>query len=109
MMIAVWLAAGFATIATGLHLASILAAIGRCRQFPPIKPPPDGAPGVSVIRPVCGIENHIEGDAAFRIPAGLSALRNHLLRGSRQRSRAASRQAPDGIASARAGAAARRQ
>jgi ceramide glucosyltransferase len=68
MMIAVWLAAGFAMIATGLHFASILAAIGRCRQTPPIKPPPN-APGVSLIRPVCGIENHVEETlrSAFRL------------------------------------------
>ena len=56
-------------IATGLHIASILAAIGRCRQSPPIEPPPNDAPGVSVIRPVCGIENHIEETlrSAFRL------------------------------------------
>ena len=68
MMIAVWLAAGFAMIATSLHFASILAAIRRCRQTPPIKPPPN-APGVSLIRPVCGIENHVEETlrSAFRL------------------------------------------
>src|SRR5262245_50430753 len=53
-------AAAFFLITFALHLASIAIAMVRCRadrrhEFPPLDAPP-----VSLIRPVCGIENYCE-------------------------------------------------
>ena len=47
-------------VATLLHLASILVAMGRCRPLVPARSGPRYAAGVSVVRPVCGIDNCIE-------------------------------------------------
>ena len=54
------LAAIFCGAAGLLHLASILVAAGRCRPAAHPVPQPANAPAVTVIRPVCGIDNYVE-------------------------------------------------
>lgn len=53
-------AAAFCGLIAFLHLASIAVAIWRCRPVPRLPRPTDDAPPISIVRPVCGIENHIE-------------------------------------------------
>ena len=53
------LAAVYCGGAVLLHLTSIAIAARRCRPSGRVIADP-GAPGVSVVRPVCGIDNHIE-------------------------------------------------
>jgi ceramide glucosyltransferase len=53
------LAAAFCGLATLFHFASIIAAAVRCKAQPGALPPPMQAPAVTIIRPLCGIENHI--------------------------------------------------
>jgi ceramide glucosyltransferase len=52
-------AAAFGGLITFLHLASVALAVWRCRPKPRMARAADGAPPVSIVRPVCGIENHI--------------------------------------------------
>jgi ceramide glucosyltransferase len=50
----------FAVFFTALNLASIVAAAVRCRRISePLAVPADGPP-VSVVRPVCGLDNHVD-------------------------------------------------
>lgn len=51
------LAAGFCLLATAAHLASIAVAARRCRQRRHRLACPQEAPPVTLIRPVCGIDN----------------------------------------------------
>src|SRR5258707_4724210 len=90
MTIAIWAAGAFSIVATASQVGSILIAIERCRirRVAPGQPQtalgllgltrflrrkgislagrcarprvPSDAPGVSIVRPVCGIENHGE-------------------------------------------------
>ena len=53
------LAALFCGIACLFHVLSIVASAARCRARTDALPAPDNAPPVTIIRPVCGIENHI--------------------------------------------------
>jgi ceramide glucosyltransferase len=55
----IWVAAGFCAFATVLHLASIAVAVFRCKPVPDL-PAADDAPAVSLIRPVCGLDNYAE-------------------------------------------------
>jgi ceramide glucosyltransferase len=50
------LAAGFCLFALAAHLASIAVALIRCRPRPN-QPAMPGSPAVSIIRPLCGIDN----------------------------------------------------
>jgi ceramide glucosyltransferase len=59
MTYSIWLATAFCLLATLVHLASVLVAIVRCRPSRPLAPA-NGAPPVSIIRPVCGIDNFVE-------------------------------------------------
>ncbi len=52
--------AAFCVILAALHFASILAVVSRLQQGNKPVPLPGGAGGVSILRPVCGIENFIE-------------------------------------------------
>ena len=63
------LAVSFCLFAILLHLASIAIAIVRCRSPRRILPAMPGAPPVSIIRPVCGIDNFAEETlrSAFRL------------------------------------------
>jgi ceramide glucosyltransferase len=59
MTASVFAAASFCAIAALLHTVSIIAAIIRCRPRPAIAPPRD-APPVTIVRPVCGLDNFVE-------------------------------------------------
>jgi ceramide glucosyltransferase len=53
------IAAVFCGIAFLFHVLSIGAAMARCSARSQAEPVPASAPAVSIIRPLCGIENHI--------------------------------------------------
>src|SRR5262245_39469043 len=53
-------AAAFFLITFVLHLTSIVIATARCRADRRYEVPPLDAPAVSLVRPVCGTENHCE-------------------------------------------------
>jgi ceramide glucosyltransferase len=60
MMIPIVAAEAFCVITTAIHVASALMAIMRCKS-PAIRArAPAQAPAVSLVRPVCGIENYVE-------------------------------------------------
>jgi ceramide glucosyltransferase len=69
MTIAISGAAAFALLAFALHLASILVAIRRCRPAQCELPAPVHAAPVSVVVPVCGLDNYAEETlrSAFRL------------------------------------------
>jgi ceramide glucosyltransferase len=50
----------FLVLAAVLHAASIVIAVLRARPRPPLASPPYDAPAVSIVRPVCGLENFLE-------------------------------------------------
>src|ERR1700687_696537 len=52
----IWIAAACCLLMTVLHVASILVPMVRSRPGPH-RHPPASAPAVSLIRPVCGIDN----------------------------------------------------
>jgi ceramide glucosyltransferase len=52
-------AASFCAVTALLHTVSIIATIIRCRPRPAIAPPRD-APPVTIVRPVCGLDNFVE-------------------------------------------------
>jgi ceramide glucosyltransferase len=56
MAIANW-AAGFCILATSLQVASTGIAAWRCRARTSHLPPPDDAPPVTIVRPVCGVDH----------------------------------------------------
>jgi ceramide glucosyltransferase len=60
MTIAIWAAGAFSLTATAVQLASITIAISRCRKAGRGLRAPRHLPHVSLVRPVCGIENHGE-------------------------------------------------
>src|SRR5262245_33973356 len=60
MTIAIWAAGTFSLVATASHIASILIATRRCRKVDGAVRATRNAPAVSLVRPVCGMENHIE-------------------------------------------------
>jgi ceramide glucosyltransferase len=56
----IWAAAILFCFTVGWHLASIAIAIARCRARSEPVAAPAGAPPVSVVRPVCGLDNFAE-------------------------------------------------
>jgi ceramide glucosyltransferase len=58
-MILLILAAAFSGLAFLFHVLSTGAATARCMARSQFEPVPPAAPAVSIIRPLCGIENHI--------------------------------------------------
>jgi ceramide glucosyltransferase len=60
MMIPILAAEAFCIATTAIHLASTLLAVIRCKSPAARLRPRDRAPAVSLVRPVCGIENHVE-------------------------------------------------
>ncbi len=50
-------AAGFCAVSTGFHVASLAVTAARCRRYRSPKPPAGDEPAVSLLRPVCGIDN----------------------------------------------------
>ncbi len=59
MTAVIWAAGAFGVLATALHLMSIVVAIDRCRKRRRPRLPAD-APAVSLVRPLCGIDNFLE-------------------------------------------------
>ncbi len=60
MTVAIWAAAAFCGLTLAVQLGSIAIAIIRCRTPARQLPPPDDAPPITIIRPVCGIDNFVE-------------------------------------------------
>jgi ceramide glucosyltransferase len=63
MTIWLWIAGVFCFGTTALHVASHLIVIRRCRAAAPFIGAPDLAecgPGISIVRPVCGIDNYVD-------------------------------------------------
>src|SRR5262245_46821491 len=58
MHLGFWLAAAFLIFAGSCHLASIAATALRCRRKPRSLPP-DQRPPVTIVRPVCGLDNFV--------------------------------------------------
>jgi ceramide glucosyltransferase len=52
-------AASFCGVTASLHIVSIIVAVMRCRARAFLAPPHD-APPVTIVRPVCGLDNFIE-------------------------------------------------
>jgi ceramide glucosyltransferase len=59
MTILILAALAFCGITILLHLASVIVAIVRCRPPRPLAPATD-APAVTIVRPVCGVDNFVE-------------------------------------------------
>jgi ceramide glucosyltransferase len=59
----------FAAITLALHLASVAVGIRRCRPTPPVSAPPPDAVPVSIVLPVCGLDNYLDDTlrSAFRL------------------------------------------
>src|ERR1700685_1041565 len=51
-------AAGFCIFATGLQVLSTAIAAVRCRARSRPLPPPENAAPVTIVRPVCGVDNY---------------------------------------------------
>src|SRR6202035_2008675 len=60
MMIPILAAEAFCIATTAIHVASTLVAMVRCKSPAARMRSAADAPAVSLVRPVCGIENHIE-------------------------------------------------
>jgi ceramide glucosyltransferase len=60
MLSAITFAAAFAGLALASHLVSIAVAMIRCRRLKRPHPRPRSAPGVTLVRPVCGIDNFVD-------------------------------------------------
>ena len=60
MTVAVWIAAAFCGVTTLVHLSSVIVAIVRCRPKPARLAAPAGAPGITIVRPVAGLDNFVE-------------------------------------------------
>jgi ceramide glucosyltransferase len=56
----IWSAAAFCLIAMAAHVASVVVAVTRCRALRRPVVAGAGVPAVSVLRPVCGIDNYAE-------------------------------------------------
>ena len=52
-----WLLIVFCLAATSLHVASTALAMQRCRKREALLPPPKGAPAVSILRPLRGVDS----------------------------------------------------
>ena len=60
MMILIWAAWIFCILATAIQLTSNIIATVRCKAPRALRRAERQAPAVSLVRPVCGLENHIE-------------------------------------------------
>jgi len=60
MTLALWAAAAICGIAIVTHLVTIAIAIARCRTPARHLPPPADAPAVTLVRPLCGLDNFVE-------------------------------------------------
>jgi ceramide glucosyltransferase len=64
MTTVIWTSGAYCLLATLLHVGSVLVAIRRCRTARAHLQAPPNAPGVTIVRPVCGTDNH--DDATLR-------------------------------------------
>jgi ceramide glucosyltransferase len=64
MTTAIPLTAAFLVFTLGLHLTSIGIGLVRCRARGRHMPPPPDAPAVTLVRPVCGLDNFVEATIA---------------------------------------------
>jgi len=55
----IWLAGGFSAVALSVHIVSLMLALTRCRK-PLAVPAPASESGITIIRPVCGLDNYAE-------------------------------------------------
>jgi len=55
-----WLLAAFCIVTTSLHLLTTALASSRCRRAALRLAAPEGAPAVSILRPVCGVDRYDE-------------------------------------------------
>src|ERR1043166_6558884 len=60
MTFAIWAAAAFCCITVLIHILSVLIAIARCRPARHTVSPAPDAPPVTIVRPICGIDNFVE-------------------------------------------------
>src|ERR1700681_3859338 len=60
MMIPILAAEAFCIVTTAIHVTSTLIAIIRCKSTATQERAREPAPAVSLVRPVCGIENYVE-------------------------------------------------
>jgi ceramide glucosyltransferase len=60
MTISIWIAGAVGVVATTAHIASILIVVQRFRKAKQPTRGPRDAPAISLIRPVCGIDNYVE-------------------------------------------------
>ena len=56
----IWTAAILLCVTVGFHLAGIANAMIRCKARPRLERPPANAPSISLVRPVCGLDNFAE-------------------------------------------------
>jgi ceramide glucosyltransferase len=77
MTFALWAASAFCGLAIAIQLASVAVAIVRCRLPARDLAPPDDAPPITIIRPVCGIDNFV--DATLRSTFALDYPRYEIL------------------------------
>jgi len=77
MSLTMW-AAGYCIVLTTIQLVAVAIAAVKCRRRPRHLSPPDGAPPVTLLRPVCGVDNCAEetlGSAfAWTIPTTRSSF-----------------------------------
>jgi hypothetical protein len=76
MTFALWAASGYCGIAIALHLASITIAIIRCRSPRREYATPSAAPAVTIIRPVCGLDNFVEATLASTFALDIRAMKS---------------------------------
>src|SRR5262249_47980884 len=60
MTLALWAAAALCGIAVTIHIATLAIATLRCRTPARHLTPPTDSPAVTLVRPVCGIDNFVE-------------------------------------------------
>lgn len=56
----IWTAAIILCITVGSHLATVAVASIRCRARTQVEPAPHEAPPISLVRPLCGLDNFVE-------------------------------------------------
>ena len=60
MTISIWIAGAVGVVATTVHIASILIVVQRSRTAKRLVDRLPDAPAISLVRPVCGIDNYVE-------------------------------------------------
>jgi ceramide glucosyltransferase len=60
MTISIWIAGAVGVVATTVHIASILIVVQRSRRAKRLVDRLPDAPAISLVRPVCGIDNYVE-------------------------------------------------